>query len=136
MAREITTPTAKFCNTTTVFTFVEKPDLVGVDLDIKFKCTNKDLLTGINSFITITPIGSSSGKSSSYSLTNGIGSGAITNGVTYKIVASDGKAYTSQFTADRKNFVLPTGFDLTGSAIYNSNTNRLTITGTVIKDCN
>jgi len=126
-----------FCGTTTVFNFVEKPDLVGVDLDIKFKCTTKDLLTGINSFITITPIGASSDASSSYSLNKGIGSGTITNGVTYKIVASvDGVAYTSQFTANKTNFVLPSGFDLTGTAVYNATTNRLTITGQVTKDCN
>ncbi|MGF1924318.1 MAG: hypothetical protein ACQUHE_09065 [Bacteroidia bacterium] len=126
-----------FCNATTTFNFVEKPDLVGVDLDIKFKCTTKDLLTGINSFITITPIGTSSDQSSSYSLTNGFGSGTITNGVTYKIVASvDGVAYTSQFTADKKNFVLPSGFDLTGTAEYNPKSNRLRITGQVTKSCN
>ncbi len=133
--REIVTPQGTFCGVTTVFNFVEKPDLVGVDLDIKFKCTTKDLLTGINSFITITPVGTSS--SSSYSLTKGIGSGTITNGVTYKIVASvDGVAYTSQFTANKNNFVLPSGFDLTGTATYNATTNRLKITGRVTKNCN
>lgn len=132
-----TSPQGTFCGATTVFNFVEKPDLVGVDADIKFKCTSKDLLTGINSFITITPIGANSGASSSYSLTKGIGSGTITNGVTYKIVATvDGKAYTSQFTADKKNFVLPSGFDLTGTVVYNATTNRLTIIGQVTKDCN
>lgn len=135
--RQITSPQSTFCGKNTVFDFVEKPDLVGVDLDIKFKCTTKDLLTGINSFITITPIGASSGSSSSYSLTKGIGSGTITNGVTYKIVASvDGVAYTSQFTADKKNFVLPSGFDLTGTVVFDANTNRLKIVGQVTKDCN
>lgn len=130
-------PQGTFCGATTVFTFVEKPDLVGVDMDIKFKCTTKDLLTGINSFITITPLGASSDQSSSTSLTKGIGSGTITNGVTYKIVASvDGVAYTSQFTADKKNFVLPTGFDLTGTVVYDATTNRLKITGQVTKSCN
>ncbi len=135
--RSITTGIESYCGKTSTFTFVEKPDLVGVDMDIKFKCTTKDLLTGINSFITITPIGASSDQSSSYSLIKGIGSGTITNGVTYKIVASvDGVAYTSQFTADKKNFVLPSGFDLTGTAVYNATTNRLTITGQVTKSCN
>lgn len=135
--RSISTAVGTFCGTTSTFNFVEKPDLVGVDLDIKFKCTTKDLLTGINSFITITPIGTSSDQSSSYSLTNGFGSGTITNGVTYKIVASvDGVAYTSQFTADKKNFVLPSGFDLTGTAEYNPKSNRLRITGQVTKSCN
>ncbi len=130
-------PSLTLCNKTTTFNFVEKPDLVGVDLDIKFKCTTKDLLTGINSFITITPVGANSGSSSSYSLNKGIGSGTITNGVTYKIVASvDGLAYTSQFTADKKNFILPSGFDLTGTAVYNATTNRLTIVGQVTKNCN
>lgn len=128
---------SSLCNATTTFNFVEKPDLVGVDVDIKFKCTTKDLLTGINSFITITPVGAGSGSSSSYSLNKGIGSGTITNGVTYKIVASvDGIAYTSQFTADKKNFVLPSGFDLTGTVEYNAATNRLKIIGQVTKSCN
>ena len=136
-ARKISTGVASFCGVTTVFNFVEKPDLIGVDMDIKFKCTTKDLLTGINSFITITPIGASSDQSSSTSLTKGIGSGTIVNGVTYKIVASvDGIAYTSQFTANKTNFVLPSGFDLTGTAVYNATTNRLTITGQVTKNCN
>lgn len=135
--RAKTSPQGTFCGATTVFTFVEKPDLVGVDLDVKFKCSNKDLLTGINSFITITPVGASLDNSSSYSLTNGIGSGTIVNGVTYKIVASvDGKAYTSQFTANKNNFVLPDYPDFTGKAIYNATTNRLTITGQVTKACN
>ncbi|MBP8066927.1 MAG: hypothetical protein KAY27_00050 [Pedobacter sp.] len=128
---------SSLCNATTTFNFVEKPDLVRVDLDIKFKCTTKDLITGINSFITITPVGANSSQSSSYSLNKGIGSGTITNGVTYKIVASvDGIAYTSQFTADKKNFKLPDGFDLTGTAVYNAGTNRLKITGQVTKSCN
>ena len=136
-ARTISTGVGTFCGVTTVFNFVEKPDLIGVDMDIKFKCTTKDLLTGINSFITITPIGASSDQSSSTSLNKGIGSGTIVNGVTYKIVASvDGVAYTSQFTASKTNFVLPSGFDLTGTAVYNATTNRLTINGQVTKNCN
>jgi hypothetical protein len=135
--KNVVKESSAFCGTTTVFTFEEKQDLVGVDVDIKFKCTNKDLLTGINSFITITPLGASSDQSSSYLLTKGIGRGTITDGVTYKIVASvDGVAYTSQFTADKKNFVLPSGFDLTGTVVYNATTNRLTINGQVTKDCN
>ncbi len=126
-----------YCGVTNTINFVEKPDLVEVDVDIKFKCTTKDLLTGINSFITITPIGASSDQASIYSLTKGIGSGTIVNGVTYKIVASvDGVAYTSQFTADKKNFVLPTGFDLTGTAVYDAGTKRLKINGQVTKSCN
>jgi hypothetical protein len=136
--RTKTSPQGTFCGTTTVFNFVEKPDLVGVDLDIKLKCTTKDVLTGINSFITITPTGAnaSEGSSSCY-LTNGIGSGSIVNGVTYKIVASvDGVAYTSQFTANKNNFVLPSGFDLTGDVVYNPTTNRLKIVGLVTKSCN
>jgi hypothetical protein len=135
--RTKTTPIDSFCGKTTVFTFVEKPDLVDVDLDIKFKCSNKDLLTGVNSFITITPIGATSDQSSSYSLNKGVGSGTVANGVTYKIVASvDGKAYTNQFTVDKKNFILPVNPDFNGTATYNEKTNRLTITGQVTKDCN
>ena len=135
--RVISTPQGTFCGVTSVFNFVEKPDLVGVDLDIKFKCTTKDLLTGINSFITITPMGASSDQASSYSLNKGIGSGTITNGVTYNIVATvDGIAYRSQFTANKTKFDLPSGFDLTGTAVYNATTNRLTIVGQVTKNCN
>ncbi len=126
-----------FCGATNVFTFIEKPDLLRIDANIKFKCTNKDLLTGINSFITITPIGAASDASSHYSLKKGLGSGTIVNGVTYKIVASvDGVAYTSQFTADKKNFVLPSGFDLTGTVVYDASKNTLTINGQVTKNCN
>ncbi|MEJ5993339.1 hypothetical protein WG904_02825 [Pedobacter sp. Du54] len=135
--RELVSGTNSYCNKTTTFTFVEKPDLVGVDLDIKFKCSTKDLLTGINAFITITPVGGNASQASSGSLVKGIGSGTIVNGTTYKIVASvDGVAYTSQFTANKNNFELPSGFDLTGTVVYNSATNRLTINGQVTKNCN
>ncbi|MCY1513809.1 hypothetical protein D9M68_483240 [compost metagenome] len=125
------------CGQTYAFNFVAKPELINVDVNVMFKCTSKDLLTGINSFITISPIGSTTGESQSYYLTNGKGSGQILNGVTYKITAQvDDKIYTSQFTASKDNFILPSGFDLTGTATYNTLTNRLMIDGIVKKECN
>ncbi|MES2652610.1 MAG: hypothetical protein V4663_12780 [Bacteroidota bacterium] len=125
------------CDQSTTVTFTEIPDPVAVDVNVKFKCKGKDLLTGINAFITITPLGSPSDEAKVYNLVNGYGKGSIVNGVTYKILAAvDGKTYTSQFTANKTDFILPSGFDLTGTARYFSLLNQLSIEGVVTKDCN
>lgn len=128
------------CGQNTTFTFTAPPsaDIINADVYVRVKCAGKDLLTGINAIITITPIGAPSDEARTYNLNQGRGSGQIVNGVTYKIVASvDGKSYTSQFTASKTDFKLPTGFDLVGTADYNSTTNRLAIDGVVTKtDCN
>lgn len=127
-----------FCGKTTTFTFVAPPpaEVIDVDVYVKVKCGGKDLITGINANITITPIGGTSDDSRVYNLNQGRGSGQIVNGTKYKIVASvDGKSYTSEFTATKDNFQLPAGFDLTGTAIFTNG--RLKIEGQVTKsDCN
>jgi hypothetical protein len=129
-----------FCGATTTFTFVAPPaaDVINADVYVRVKCSGKDLITGINANVTITPVGASSDEARTYNLNQGRGSGQIVNGVTYKIVASvDGKSYTSQFTASKTNFQLPQGFDLVGTAVYNSSTNTLSVDGLVTKtDCN
>ncbi len=126
-----------FCGTTTAFTFVAPPvaDIINADVYVRVKCSGKDLITGINAIITITPLNSTD-EARVYNLNQGRGSGQIVNGVTYKIVASvDGKSYTSQFTASKTNFQLPTGFDLVGTAVFTGG--RLKIDGLVTKtDCN
>jgi len=129
------TVTTNLCGQTYTFNFAPKSDLVNVDVSVMFKCTTKDVLTGINSFITVTPI--NGGETQTYYLRDGKGSGQFINGTTYKVTAQvDDKIYTGQFTAKKENFTLPTGYDLTGAASYNGLTNRLTIEGIVKKDCN
>ncbi len=124
------------CNATSTFTFVAASNVINADVNIKVKCGGKDLLTGVNALITITPIGGTSDDTRIYNLTQGRGSGQVIDGVTYKIVAAvDGKSYTSQFTASKTNFQLPTGLDLVGTASFVDG--RLKIDGLVTKtDCN
>ncbi len=125
------------CTAPATFTFVAPPaaDVIDADVYVRVKCSGKDLITGINANITITPLNSTD-VPRVYNLNQGLGSGQIVNGVTYKIVASvDGKSYTSQFTASKTNFQLPTGFDLVGTAVFTNG--RLAIDGLVTKtDCN
>ncbi len=141
-SRYVTTPESQvynsFCGQTITFNLVPVPNPIDVNVYVRVKCSGKDLQTGINAMVTITPMGGSSDDTRVYNLTNGRGSGQITDGVTYKIVAAvDGKSYTSQFTASKTNFKLPTGFDLVGTTVYDSATNTLTVDGLVIKtDCN
>ena len=129
---------ANLCGLTTTFTFVAPPgpEVIDVDVNIKVKCSGKELITGINANITITPMGGNSDDARVYNLSQGKGSGKILNNTTYKIAASvDGKAYTSQFTATKTNFQLPTGFDLIGKAVFANG--KLSIVGQVTKtDCN
>ncbi|MBC7616201.1 MAG: hypothetical protein H7202_09055 [Pedobacter sp.] len=125
------------CGQNSAFTFTASPDVINASVYVKFKCSNKDLLTGINAYVTITPVGGSTDDAKIYNLVNGRGTGSVINGVTYNIVASvDGTTYKSQFKADKNNFVLPSGFDLTGTASYNASENMLTIDGVVTKNCN
>jgi hypothetical protein len=129
---------SSFCGTTTTFNFVAPPtaDIIDADVYVRVKCSGKDLITGINANITITPLNSPSDEARVYNLNQGRGSGQIVNGVTYKIIASvDGKSYTSQFTASKTDFQLPQGFDLVGTAVFTNG--RLVIDGLVTKtDCN
>ena len=125
------------CSQNSAFTFAAAPDVINANVYVKFKCSNKDLLTGINAYVTITPVGGSTDDAKIYNLVNGRGTGSIINGVTYSIVASvDGVIYRSQFKADKSDFILPSGFDLTGTASYNASENMLTIDGVVVKNCN
>ncbi len=128
-----------FCGVTTTFNYVAPPatSVINADVYVKVKCNGKDLLTGINAIITITPLNASPEEVRVYNLRQGRGSGQIIDGVTYKIVASiDGKSYTNQFTASKTNFQLPsTGSEFSGTAVYNSVTNRLAIDALVTKNC-
>lgn len=127
-----------FCGATTTFNLVAAPNPIDVNVYLRVKCGSKELQTGVNAIITITSIDKPLVDMKAYRLTNGRGSGQIIDGVTYKIVAAiDGKSYTSQFTASKTNFKLPTGFDLVGTTNYDSATNTLSIDGLVTKtDCN
>ncbi|RYE15728.1 MAG: hypothetical protein EOP51_26610 [Sphingobacteriales bacterium] len=125
------------CNASTTFAFVAPPaaDVIDADVYVRVKCSGKELVTGINAIVTITPLNSTD-EARVYNLNQGRGSGQIVNGTTYKIVASvDGKSYVSQFTASKTNFQLPDGFDLKGTAVFTNG--RLSIDGLVTKtDCN
>ncbi len=123
---------ATYCDQNAIFTFENEPDFVNVDVNVRFACNNKSLLTGINSTIKVT----GSGETKFYTLKNGLVSGQAKNGVTYTIEAEvDGIIYYGQFTADKRNATLPTGFDLTGTATYTAIDNRIAIRGFVRKDC-
>ena len=127
------------CNAVQTFNFVAPPaaEVINADVYVRFDCTNKSLQTGINAIIKVTPVGATEDQAQFYNLVNGKASGSMRNGVTYEIVASvDGTTYKSQFKADKNNFVLPSGFDLSGSAAFDPATNRLKIEGFVRRNCN
>jgi hypothetical protein len=110
---------------------------IKVDMDLQLKCKSKELRTGINAMITVTPQGASSDQTMVFTLVNGKGTGSVVNGVTYNIVvAIDGKSYTTKFTASKLDTPLPTIPDFAGNAIYDKATNTIKIVGLVSKDCN
>lgn len=126
------------CDQTVTFNYPPAPDgTIKVDMDLQFKCKNKELRTGVNAMITVTPQGASSDQAMVYTLVNGKGSGTVVNGVTYNIVvAIDGKSYTTKFTASKLDSPLPTIPDFSGNVIYDKESNTLKIVGQVSKDCN
>ncbi len=128
------------CDKTPTFNFVAKPDLINVEADIQLKCASKDLLTGVNTFVKITPVGGPVSDGMIFDLVNGIGSATAQNGVTYKISASvDGIIYTSEFKVEKANGSLSAGGangGFGGTSTYNAATNTLTIKGLVTKNCN
>ncbi|RZK41071.1 MAG: hypothetical protein EOO90_12710 [Pedobacter sp.] len=130
---------SNICGQTSTFTFVAHPpeQVINTDVYIRFRCTNKDLLTGINAFVTVTPIGTADSEPKIYQLVNGRANGSVIEGVTYKIVTSiDGVTYSGEFKAEKKNSTLPSAFDLDGTADYNASTNTLSINGMVSRNCN
>ena len=126
------------CDQAVTFNYPPAPDgTIKVDMDLQFKCKNKELRTGVNAMITVTPQGASSDQAMVYTLVNGKGSGTVVNGVTYTIVvAIDGKSYTTKFTASKLDTPLPTIPDFSGNVTYDKESNTLKITGQVSKDCN
>ena len=120
------------CGQNTRLTIPEGPtrDLVNVSLYIQVKCKNKKIATGLNAFVYISKAGVYWSESTSLYLQNGRGSGTFENGATYFIEAyMDGKKYFTQFKFDKKNFVLPIGQDIMGTAIYSAATNSLNVNG-------
>ena len=126
------------CDQNVTLNYPPAPDgTIKVDMDLQFKCKNKELRTGVNAMITVTPQGASSDQAMVYTLVNGKGSGTVVNGVTYTIVvAIDGKSYTTKFTASKLDTPLPTIPDFSGNVIYDKESNTLKIVGQVSKDCN
>ncbi|MES2650657.1 MAG: hypothetical protein V4663_02900 [Bacteroidota bacterium] len=132
----LSTSYASLCSVNSTFTFVAPQDIIKVDVDIKFKCTDRDLVTGVNSIVTVTEVGKPASSGMAYNLVKGMGSGFAVNGATYKVVASvDGTVYTTQFTVEKKSSTLPAG-DLSGTVVYNAATNTLKIEGSASKNCN
>lgn len=126
------------CGQQVTLSYPPPPDAtVNVDMDLQFKCKNKELRTGINAMITVSPQGASSDEAIVYTLVNGKASGSLVIGTTYTItVAIDGKSYTTTFTPKKQNIPLPSSPDLQGSVNYDEATNTLKIVGEVGKICN
>lgn len=136
----LTTTHDNFCGVTPTYNFVARPNLINVTAEIKLKCASKDLLTGVNTFVTITPVGKPASEGMIFNLVNGIGSATAQDGVTYRISASvDGVVYASEFKVERANGSLSAGGangGFGGTSTYNAATNTLTINGLVTKNCN
>jgi hypothetical protein len=131
---------ASLCGVNPSVNFVAQQDLVNIEIDIKLQCSGKNLLTGVNAFFMVTPVGKPLSEGSAFGLSNGVGSATAINGVTYRLSASvDGVNYSTDFKVEKKNGSVGGGSavgSLSGSSTYDAASNTLTIEGLVTKRCN
>jgi hypothetical protein len=140
VTNSFTTTYASLCSVSPTVTFVAQQDIVNIDVDIKLQCSGKNLLTGVNAFFTVTPVGKPLSEGAAFGLANGVGSATAVNGVTYRLSTSvDGTNYSTELKIEKKSGSIGGGSavgSLSGSYTYDAATNTLKIEGLVTKRCN
>lgn len=140
VANTFTSSYTSLCGVNPTVNFVAQQDLVNIEVDIKLQCSGEKLLTGVNAFFTVTPVGKPLSEGGAFGLSNGVGSATAVNGVTYRLSTSvDGVNYSTEFKVEKKNGGVGGGNavgSLSGSSTYDAATNTLLIEGLVTKRCN
>lgn len=118
------------CGQNTVFKLPEStpPSIVNVSLNLKVKCSGKSLATGFNGYAYIYEINNYWWNYKFLYVQNGNVQSVFKTGAQYYIyVYRDRQWYSTQFIFETKDFILPTQYNITGTATYNQATKNLSV---------